>query len=198
LDPCGAPGIVLLGGFLLGVLLTFLRAHLRSLGAGSEIACGGRSRWRADRASTPLVPGGDAIRGIPQPFFQRPQNLERSRLPDIDLRDRAGEESVGGAEGLFLTPALAVRLPLQGRSTPLRLTGFCGEQTASRVRLAGLGLPGSAPRGATDLAAPLEGIVTVNPIFQALGVEAIVGQELFRRRSQLWRLDATPPRLRLW
>ncbi|WP_152669645.1 aspartyl protease family protein [Synechococcus sp. GFB01] len=103
-----------------------------------------------------------------------------------------------GAEGLFLTPALAVRLRPQGRATPLRLTGFCGDQTASRVRLSGLGLPGSAPRGGTDLAAPLEGIVTVNPIFQALGVEAIVGQELLRRRSQLWRLDATPPLLLLW
>lgn len=103
-----------------------------------------------------------------------------------------------GAEGLFLTPALAARLRPQGRSTPLRLTGFCGDQTASRVRLSGVGLPGSAPRGGTDLTAPLEGIVTVNPIFQALGVEAIVGQELLRRRSQLWRLDATPPLLRLW
>ncbi len=97
-----------------------------------------------------------------------------------------------GAEGLFLTAGLAARLPAQGPPRPLRLTGFCGEQSASRLRLSGLALPGG------DRQAPLEAIVTRNPIFAALGVEAIVGQELLRRRAQLWRLDTTPPRLTLW
>jgi hypothetical protein len=43
-----------------------------------------------------------------------------------------------------------------------------------------------------------ETIVTDNPVFTSLQVEAIVGQELLRRRSQLWRLEATPATLTLW
>jgi hypothetical protein len=44
----------------------------------------------------------------------------------------------------------------------------------------------------------VEAILTSNPVFSLLGVEAIVGQELLRERQQLWRLDQTPPRLELW
>ena len=43
-----------------------------------------------------------------------------------------------------------------------------------------------------------EGLVTANPIFQELGVEAIVGQELLRQRIQLWRLDRPDALLDLW
>jgi hypothetical protein len=65
----------------------------------------------------------------------------------------------------------------------------------SRRPFAGLGLPGEPP---ADAMRPLEGIVTANPVFAQLGVEAIAGQELLRRRPQLWRLDAPAPRLLLW
>jgi hypothetical protein len=44
----------------------------------------------------------------------------------------------------------------------------------------------------------VEAIILSNPVFERLGVEAIVGQELLRSRRQLWRLDVTPPRLELW
>jgi hypothetical protein len=44
----------------------------------------------------------------------------------------------------------------------------------------------------------VEAILTENPIFTELGVEAIVGQELLRQRRQLWRLDSQPPMLTLW
>jgi hypothetical protein len=101
-----------------------------------------------------------------------------------------------GAEGLFLSPALAARLHPLGAPKPLRLVGFCGEQTVRRQSFAGLGLPGE--RSDPDAARPVEGIVTANPIFQDLGVEAILGQELLRQRVQLWRLDAPEPRLELW
>ncbi len=97
-----------------------------------------------------------------------------------------------GAEGLFLSVALAARLRPLSPPQPLRLAGFCGEQPASRLRLLGLGLPDG------NLQAPVEAIVSRNPIFASLGVEAIVGQELLRHRPQLWRLDRTPPTLTLW
>jgi hypothetical protein len=44
----------------------------------------------------------------------------------------------------------------------------------------------------------VEGIVTENPIFVQLGVEAILGQELLHRHRQLWRLDQPRPELLLW
>ncbi|MCT0200370.1 aspartyl protease family protein [Synechococcus sp. CS-1325] len=104
-----------------------------------------------------------------------------------------------GAEGLFVTPELAARLQPLGSVQAVRLSGFCGEQPASLVRLAGLrlepGPPGAAPQAPF---APLEAIVTRNPVFAALGVEAIVGQELLRDRIQLWRLEQMPPVLSLW
>jgi predicted aspartyl protease len=100
-----------------------------------------------------------------------------------------------GAEGLFLSEALAKRLPPLGRPQPLTLVGICGRQTVQRQPFAAIGLPGEA---GADLARPAEGIITANPIFSQLGVEAIAGQELLRRRRQLWRLDTVAPQLELW
>lgn len=101
-----------------------------------------------------------------------------------------------GAEGLFVTPELAARLQPRGPTQPVRLSGFCGEQPASLVQLAGLRLePG--PVGAGPFA-PFAAIVTRNPVFAALGVEVILGQELLRNRLQLWQLDQNPPLLSLW
>jgi hypothetical protein len=110
------------------------------------------------------------------------------------------------AEGLFLQPALAARLRPLGPAQPLRLVGFCGEQRVERRLYAGLGLgPGSGGLAATpgspspgDGPAGVEGIVTDNPIFEQLGVEAILGQELLHRHRQLWRLDQARPELLLW
>ena len=111
-----------------------------------------------------------------------------------------------GAEGLFLQPALAARLRPLGPAQPLRLVGFCGEQRVERRLYAGLGLgPGSGEPVSTpgspspgDGPAGVEGIVTDNPIFKQLGVEAILGQELLHRHRQLWRLDQARPELLLW
>jgi len=108
-----------------------------------------------------------------------------------------------GAEGLFLAPSLAARLRPLGSPDSLRLVGFCGEQRVSRQRFQGLGGGGATPRsGAGAWLLPpgksVEGIVTENPIFRQLGVEAIVGQELLRNHHQLWRLEGPSPALLLW
>jgi hypothetical protein len=108
-----------------------------------------------------------------------------------------------GAEGLFLSPALTSRLEPVGPAEPLRLVGFCGQQTVYRQRFSGLTLNQPQTTPAQGLAAeeaprPVEAIVTENPIFAALGIEAIVGQEWLRHRPQLWRLDQDPPLLLLW
>lgn len=101
-----------------------------------------------------------------------------------------------GAEGLFVSPGLARRLRVVGAATPVRLVGVCGEQRVERRLVAGLALAGGArPDGPNQ---PVEAIVTPNPIFAAIGVEAILGQELLRDRIQLWRLDARAPHLDLW
>jgi hypothetical protein len=120
-------------------------------------------------------------------------------VPLLQLRTSVGPVRAladTGAEGLFLRPALAARLRPLGPAQPLRLVGFCGEQRVEGRRFAGLGLglgpgPGVAP-------ADVEGIVTDNPIFEQLGVEAILGQELLHRQRQLWRLDQARPELLLW
>jgi len=118
-------------------------------------------------------------------------------VPLLQLRTSVGPVRAladTGAEGLFLRPALAARLQPLGPAQPLRLVGFCGEQRVERRRFAGLGLgpgPGDAP-------GDVEGIVTDNPIFEQLGVEAILGQELLHRQRQLWRLDQARPELLLW
>ncbi len=130
-------------------------------------------------------------------------------VPLLQLRTSVGPVQAladTGAEGLFLQPALAARLRPLGPAQPLRLVGFCGEQRVERRLFAGLGLgPGSGGLAATpgspspgDGPAGVEGIVTDNPIFKQLGVEAILGQELLHRHRQLWRLDQARPELLLW
>jgi hypothetical protein len=100
-----------------------------------------------------------------------------------------------GAEGLFISPALAARLQPQSPAQPLRLAGVCGEQAVELRRYGGLALQGADP--ARTVPAAVEAIRLENPIFAQLGVEAIVGQELLRNRPQLWRLERQPPRLEL-
>jgi hypothetical protein len=105
-----------------------------------------------------------------------------------------------GAEGLFLTAGLARRLHPLGPPSPLRLVGFCGEQPVQRQPFAGVAFPGEPLAGERPdrPLRPVEGIITDNPVFAQLGVEAIVGQELLRERPHRWRLDLEPPRLELW
>ncbi|MEB3256035.1 MAG: retropepsin-like aspartic protease [Synechococcaceae cyanobacterium] len=131
------------------------------------------------------------------PVLQLPLRL-RHGVPLLELRGPAGPIPAladSGAEGLFLSPTLAGSLPPLGPLAPLRLVGVCGEQAVQRRPFAGLGLPGEPAAGSER---PLEGIITANPIYRQLGVEAIAGQELLRHRPQLWRLDTALPRLLLW
>jgi hypothetical protein len=155
--------------------------------------------WVNPRAAV-LALGPQALHAAAEagaPALELPLRLHRG-VPLFALRGEPGPIPAladTGAEGLFLSPALAARLPALGDPQPLRLVGICGEQTVSRRRFAGLGLPGER---LADTSRPLEGIVTANPIYAQLGVEAIAGQELLRQRPQLWRLDAAVPRLLLW
>lgn len=159
----------------------------------------------------------------PQPRQTLPLRWHRG-VPLLSLITVAGRvEALAdtGAEGLFLSPALAARLHPLNQAEPLEMVGFCGTQTVRRQTFAGLAFappvaaiqdqPDSrqptalAPRaqvpgaqGQAALEQPREGIITENPIFSQLGVAAIVGQELLRQRPQLWRLDLKEPRLELW
>lgn len=121
-------------------------------------------------------------------------------LLQIRVRSRSGERistvdalADTGAEGLFLTPSLAALLTPLGPGQSARLVGVCGQQAVLRQRLFGMGLGAQRPPDQS-----VEAIVTDGPVFSLLGVQAIVGQEWLRARRQLWRLDATPPRLELW
>ena len=150
---------------------------------GGSLALGPPALAAADAAGAP-------VRRLPLRFHRG--------VPLLELHGEAGPIPAladSGAEGLFLSPSLAERLAPLGAAQPLRLVGVCGEQLVSRRPYAGLGLPGEP---VASVERPLEGIVTANPIFQHLGVEAIAGQELLRGRRQLWRLDAPSPELRLW
>lgn len=149
---------------------------------------------RIEPAAQRLVLGAVALAEPVPPGARRLALRWRHGVPLLTLNGAGG--SIGaladtGAEGLFLAPSLAARLRPLDAPQALRLVGFCGEQQVWRQRFAGLErlLP---PQGS------VEGIVTANPIFGQLGVEAIVGQELLRGHGQLWRLDATPPQLLLW
>ncbi|MCX5968636.1 MAG: retropepsin-like aspartic protease [Cyanobacteria bacterium] len=122
----------------------------------------------------------------------------RRGVPLLDLNSPGGTVAAladTGAEGLFISPALAARLQPQSPGQSLRLTGFCGEQDVELRRYAGLAMPGNGRP--PNQPAVLEAIRIENPIFAQLGVEAIVGQELLRSRPQLWRLESKPPRLEL-
>jgi hypothetical protein len=148
----------------------------------------GRSalNWRATRGSSPQVLPLLWRLGVP---------LLPLQLGAGGGKPMAGGEALAdtGAEGLFLTAPLAQRLTPLGPSQPARLVGVCGLQEVTRQRLLGIGL--GAPGAALEA---VEAIILANPVFALLGVEAIVGQELFRTRRQLWRLDGVPPRLELW
>ena len=142
----------------------------------------------------------------PQPRQTLPLRWHRG-VPLVSLITVAGRvEALAdtGAEGLFLSPALAARLHPLNQAESLVMVGFCGTQTVRRQTFAGvafalepLGLEPAA-LGPAALEQPREGIITENPIFSQLGVAAIVGQELLRQRPQLWRLDLQEPRLELW
>ena len=159
----------------------------------------------------------------PQPRQILPLRWHRG-VPLVSLITVAGRvEALAdtGAEGLFLSPALAARLHPLNQAESLAMVGFCGTQTVRRQTLAGVAFapPVAASHGQPDsrqpvaleplglepaalgpaaLEQPREGIITENPIFSQLGVAAIVGQELLRQRPQLWRLDLQEPRLELW
>ena len=98
-----------------------------------------------------------------------------------------------GAEGVFLTEALAERLTAVQAAQPARLVGVCGIQAVRRQRLMGLVIHPEQPVSET-----VDAIILANPVFAALGVEVIVGQELLRGHRQLWLLDSDPPRLEIW
>jgi hypothetical protein len=123
-------------------------------------------------------------------------------VPLVPLRTPLGSVPAladTGAEGLFITPGLASRLAPGAAFSPVRIAGFCGVQPARRLTLRGISLAPGSPAAAVEAPAPaVEAIVTTNPIFAAVGAEAIVGQELLRRHRQLWRLDRQPPTLQLW
>lgn len=138
-----------------------------------------------------------SARERPQPPLRVPL-LWRQGVPLFRLSAPAGPVLAladTGAEGLFLSRALAARLQPLAAARPLRLVGVCGEQRVEMRPFRGLRLP--LPLQAAEAGATVEGIVTDNPVFGALGIEAIVGQEWLRRRSQLWRLDQDPPLLLL-
>lgn len=155
--------------------------------------------------------GVAALGGSPRPAVASsvppgPQRLGlrwRQGVPVLGLRTPIGEVDAladTGAEGVFLSRGFGSRLPLNGLGRTLRLVGFCGEQPVVLHELTGFSLSGDGepapqPRGRDQQ--PIAVILTSNPIFRVLGVEAIVGQELLRQRRQLWRLDLDPPQLEL-
>ncbi len=117
----------------------------------------------------------------------------RRGLPLLDLQGPRGPLPAladTGAEGLFLAPELRDELTPVGAAQGLTLVGVCGSQPVTRLPVLGVGLPGMGASAATV-------IFTPNPIFQQLGVKAILGQELLSRFRQLWRLDLASPRLEL-
>jgi len=162
-------------------------------------------------ALAPLALGSKTRQTLPLRWFRG--------VPLVGLHTLAGPvEALAdtGAEGLFLSPALAVRLHPLNPSETLSMVGFCGTQTVRRQTLVGVAFAPSLARtqGQVDgweplpleplpldpaaLEQPQEAIITENPIFRQLGVAAIAGQELLRQHHQLWRLDLKQPRLELW
>ncbi len=143
-------------------------------------------RWRQTMASTPHNVPLAWRRGVPLlPLRLRPAAGGRPRT-QLALADT-------GAEGVFLSAALAEQLTPLLPDQPARLVGVCGLQEVRRQRLFGLALGAEAPPIQS-----VEAIILTNPVFPLLGVDAIVGQEMLRDYRQLWRLDLSPPRLELW
>jgi predicted aspartyl protease len=143
-------------------------------------------RWRQGMPPPPEVVPLTWRRGVPLlPIRVRSKANGQPKQVDA-LADT-------GAEGLFLTARLAAMLTPLGVGQSAQLVGVCGQQTVLRQHLMGIGMGVH-----TSPVQSVEAIVTTNPVFSLLGVEAIVGQELLRDRRQLWRLDASPPRLELW
>jgi hypothetical protein len=116
-------------------------------------------------------------------------------VPLLDLHDNRGGDVNAlldtGAEGLFVSRSLAARLQPQGPGRALRIAGFCGDESALQMDLAGLKLAGR-PMGSQPM------IVTDSGILTALEVDAIVGQPMLRDRRQLWLLNREQPLLLLW
>jgi hypothetical protein len=214
--PAGTPGLSLEG-------VEALVLPVRALPAGVDGVLGAPSLRlmpiRIDPSLGRIALGAAALDQLPFPLTPSSSAPRAAQLrlplwwhrgvPLLHLSSRGGLVKAladTGAEGLFLQPALAERLQPLGGSQPLRLVGFCGEQRVERRRFAGLGLgpwpggPASAPDSPLPGGTPagVEGIVTENPIFEQLGVEAILGQELLHRHRQLWRLDQPRPELLLW
>lgn len=173
----------------LSAQVAFGAAALRA----SRTAPGGTGSAAATAATTP-----------PPQRLRLPLRWQRG-VPLLPLRTPQGPVPAladTGAEGLFLSQGLARRLPPGGPERSLTLVGFCGAQQVVQRSIAGLGLGPTAPTtparaGRSDVAAEASAIILTNPIFEALDVEAIVGQELLRHRRQLWRLDLQPPQLEL-
>ncbi len=143
-------------------------------------------QWRRAMASSPDVLPLVWRRGVPL----LPLRV-RSRT-DGQVRELPALADTG-AEGLFLTASLAQTLTPLGPAQSARLIGACGQQEVQRQRLFGIGLGSQSPTIDS-----VEAILTSNPVFALLDVQAIVGQELLRFRRQLWRLDVAPARLELW
>jgi hypothetical protein len=143
-------------------------------------------RWRQSMTSPPQGVPLTWRRGVPLlPLRVRPA----TGGPPLTLNALADT----GAEGVFVTAALAERLTPLHPSQPARLVGVCGLQEVRRQRLFGLTVGSERlPNESVDA------IILTNPVFALLDVDAIVGQGLLRGRRQLWRLDANPPRLELW
>jgi hypothetical protein len=151
--------------------------------------------------------GAAALSAGNLPAGKPPQRLPlrwHRGVPLLQLTTSSGPVSAladTGAEGFFISSALASRLQPRGSAYPLRLVGFCGQQRVRSQSMAGVALGAGQPlpgAGAKSLNAAITAIITENPIFKQLGVEAIVGQEWLRHRSQRWRLDRQPPLLELW
>ena len=214
-DAAAAPGTAALS--LVGVEALVL--PVRALPAGVDGVLGVPSLRlmpiRIDPQLNRITLGASALDRLPSSSATPPSPRLRLPLwwhrgvPLLHLSSRAGPVKAladSGAEGLFLLPSLASRLQPLGPAEPVRLVGFCGEQRVERRRFTGLGLaagsgglaavPDSPSPG--DAAVGVEGIVTENPIFEQLGIEAILGQELLHRHRQLWRLDQPRPELLLW
>ena len=164
-----------------------------------------------DPLAQQLSLGPGALRSQPRQTLPLRWHRGVPLLSLITVAGRVEALADTGAEGLFLSPALAARLHPLNQAESLAMVGFCGTQPVRRQTFAGVAFapPVSASPGQQDsrqpvaleplgLEQPREVIITENPIFSQLGVAAIVGQELLRQRPQLWRLDLKEPRLELW